>query len=208
VDQNSRALLFAEKAKYITADTAWFVMVDPDAIVARPSQRGTNAASDIVLPFTGLTIDAFASALAGLHHEVAGVPRQLARFREGDEELIATERLSGSDLDATTLSVARNSFFDGLAQTTQALQDAAVSALAATRPLRSEIRTEVDAFEQQFNGFVFTPYPVGVQGRPQGREQTLAHGRAVHRLNRRLSQTPALARLALDAASICATDRN
>jgi hypothetical protein len=40
---------------------------------------------------------------------------------------------------------------------------------------------------------------VGVRGNPRGREQTLAHGRAVYRLNRTLARNPALTRLAVEA---------
>jgi SAM-dependent methyltransferase len=196
----ARARLFAEKSKYITADTAWFVMVDPTAIVARASDKGTNAEADIVVPLTlGLGIDEFAEMLAPLRAEAAGVPNLLRRFREGDESLIATERLFGDDVDALAVEIARNGFYDGLAETTRLLQSATLSALVATRAERLALQSDIDAFGAEFNGAVFNPYPISVHGSPVGREQTLAHGRAAHHLNRRLSERPALARLALEA---------
>lgn len=196
----ARARLFAEKSKYITADTAWFVMVDPTAIVARASDKGTNADADIVVPFTAaLSIDDFAEALAPLRAEAAGVPNLLQRFREGDEALIATEQLSGEGLDELAVEIARNAFFDGLAETTSLLQQATLAALAATRLERETLQMDVEAFGAEFNGAVFIPYPISIHGNPAGREQTLAHGRAAHALNRRLSEWPALARLALEA---------
>ena len=48
-----RKALFAEKSKYITADTAWFIMVDPTTLVARPADRGGDASTDIVGSNTG-----------------------------------------------------------------------------------------------------------------------------------------------------------
>jgi SAM-dependent methyltransferase len=198
-DPDTRATLFAEKAKYITADTAWFVMVDPECFVARPAHMGANSAADLVVRLAGLSIEDFSRDLAPLRADFAGVPQQLVRFRAGDESMIATVRLSEPHNDPLALEVARNSFFDGLTETTRLLQAAAQGALAATRAERAMMKDEVGAFGAAFNGFMFTPYPVGIQGRPQGREQTLNHGRAVQRLNRRLSRSPALSRLALDA---------
>jgi SAM-dependent methyltransferase len=198
-DPGNRAALFAEKAKYITADTAWFVMADPLTMVARPAQMGANSAADVVVELATLTIDEFARDFGVLRAEIAGVPQMLARFRAGDEALIASEKLSGPLVDPLAAQVARNAFFDGLAETTRRLQAAAGAALAGTRAERAALRAELDAFGLEFNGVSFTPYPVNVQGHPRGREQTQAHGRAAQRLNRRLAQKPALARLALDA---------
>lgn len=47
-----RKALFAEKSKYITADTAWFVMVEPTILVARPADRGGDASTDIVVDYS------------------------------------------------------------------------------------------------------------------------------------------------------------
>ena len=55
-EEDRRADLFAEKSKYITAGTAWFVMDDPATIVARRVDHGRNAASDIVLDLTILLV--------------------------------------------------------------------------------------------------------------------------------------------------------
>lgn len=195
----ARQGLFAGKAKYITADTAWFVMVEPTLIVARPAHMGANAQADIEVSLPGLSIDDFAEQLAQLGAELAGVPQQLGLFRAGDESLIATERLSGTTDDPIRIEIARNSFFDGLAETTKLLQAATISALAATRAARQELQARVADFGDQYGGIDFQPYPVSVQGRPQGREQTEAHGRDAYELNRVLTQNPALARLALDA---------
>lgn len=197
-DEARRAALFAEKSKYITADTAWFVMVDPTTIVARPADQGENAASDIVLDLATLTYDDFLARFAALKAEVAGVPQLLTRFREGDLSLIDTDALTGSG-DPLAESIARNAFYDGLEDTTRQLQAAALSALTAIRADRNQLAAEVAAFSARFHGHVFKPYPVSVEGHPRGREEAIEHGRASHALNRSLAANPALARLTLSA---------
>lgn len=197
-DRSARAGLFAEKAKYITADTAWFVMVDPTMFVARPVEYGTSDIGDIELPLSGSTIEAFAETFAVLGAEIAGIPLRLERFRGGDEALIATERLSG-DGDPLARRIARDTFFDGLRETTGLLQNAVENALAATRPRRAIVEADVAQFRVRFHEARFSPYPVRIEGAPRSREETIAHGREAHALTRRLSREPALARLTLDA---------
>jgi hypothetical protein len=193
-----RKSLFAEKSKYITADTAWFVMVEPTLLVARPADRGGDASTDIVLDLTKIDHDALLDKLANLKAEVAGVPHMLARFRDGDESLIAVDRLSGMK-DALSEGIARNAFFDGLEETTHRLQAAAIDALRATRPQRTALTDAVNVFSTRFHGYRFNPYPVSIEGNPKGREETIAHGREAHRMNRQLATDPALARLTLNA---------
>lgn len=196
-----RAALFAAKAKYITADTAWLVMVDPEMLVARPAQRGALAITDIEVPFDGLTIEAFAEALAPLHADRAGIPAMLQRFRDGDETIIATDKLTGPSGDPDeelAIAIARNTFFDALAETTQLLQRSVRDALVATRPRRAEIEKRISAFRTEFHDAKFTPYPISVQGKPASREEAIAHRSAAQRLTRFLAAEPALARLTLD----------
>ena len=193
-----RAALFGEKAKYITADTAWFIMVDPTTLVARPVERGTDAGGDIEVPIAGLDLDMFAAALAALASGFAGVPSRLERFRAGDESLIGVDKLSGTG-DALARRISRDTFFDGLRETTGLLQNAVIAALAATLAERRRIAADVGTFAAEFGVVTFTPYPIKIEGSPRGYEQTRAHGRAAHRLTRRLAAAPALSRLALDA---------
>jgi len=197
-DRTRRARLFAEKAKYITADTAWFMFVDPTSIVARPVERGASDAGDIELSIPGTTLATFAEVFAPLAAERAGVPLMLERFRGGDAALIGTDRLSG-DGDLLAQRIARDAFFDGLRETTGLLQDAVENALAATLSRREAIAAEVGGFRASFGETHFTPYPVRIEGSPQGREEALAHGRAAHALTQRLAREPALARLTLNA---------
>ena len=73
--------LFAEKAKYITADAAYFVMADPGMLVVRGVGLGDQA--DKELPWAGLTIETFAN-IGPLFNEpkrIETVKRRASRFR-------------------------------------------------------------------------------------------------------------------------------
>jgi len=193
-----RSGLFLTKSKYITADTAWFLMVDPTTFVARPADRGADPSTDVVLDLSTVTFAEFLTATQQLAATVAGVPSLMRRFREGDETLIGLDKLSGGN-DPIAEIIARNAFFDGLEETTQRLQEACHSALVATRIARDDLIAQVQAFSTEFNGYVFHAYPVSIEGRPSGREQTIRHGRETHRINRLLAASPSLARLVLSA---------
>jgi hypothetical protein len=91
---SKRLKLYAEKAKYIMADTAYFVMVDPQRLVARGAGLGRQEDADIEVEWATVTPEAFFQALEPLRAEVAGVPAVMQRFRDGDENLIACDRLS------------------------------------------------------------------------------------------------------------------
>ena len=197
-DPDQRAALFTEKSKYITADTAWFVMVDPTTWVARAADRGSEAGTDLVIDLESVTLEEFREQCADLHAKNAGVPKLLERFREGDETLIGVDRLSGTD-DPLAESIAQNVFFDGLQESTQRLQGAAMSALRAIGTQRRALSDEVEAFAQRYRGFTFHPYPVSIEGKPQGRDEAIEHGRDVQQINRTLSADPSLARLTLNA---------
>jgi hypothetical protein len=103
-----------------------------------------------------LSCEDFLVRLANLKAEIAGVPHLLVRFREGDETLIAIDRLTGST-DPLSESIARNAFFDGLEETTHRLQEAAIDALKAIRPARTDLTDAVTAFSTQFHGYTFRP---------------------------------------------------
>ena len=197
-DSDQRAALFAEKSKYITADTAWFVMVDPLTWVARPADRGSDPGTDTVLDIESVAFEQFLDECMDLQADVAGVPNLLERFRDGDETLIAVDRLSGTD-DPLLETIARNVFFDGLEETTRRLQAAALSALGATASRRWALSEAVRTFSDRYRGYVFHPYPVSIEGKPQGRDKAIQHGRDVQDINRILAADPALARLTLSA---------
>jgi hypothetical protein len=198
----ARVSLYAEKAKYVTADTAYFLMVDPDMLVVRPI--GLGEGGDIEILWSDITIENFAERLSPLLAEVAGIPQMLSAFRDGDESLIARDKLTSPEgADAATrlaVQINRNVFFDTLSETTRLLQQATLHALEACRIQRNEIEGEVAAFGEKYAGFSFRAYPISIEGKTRdGREKDRAHRRDAALLRRYLVQTPALSRLTLDA---------
>lgn len=93
-DPATREDIFAEKAKYIGANTAWFVMVDPTTWVARPVGGKVPEADTIISISATLDEEAFAHELIRLKAEVAGCSEWLKRFRAGDTDLIARFRVA------------------------------------------------------------------------------------------------------------------
>lgn len=201
-DPVRRRALYQEKAKYITSDTAYILMVDPTAIVIRNTAMGAQSEGDIVLPLNGLTLETFLDKSAPIRAEVAGVPEVLKRFREGDESIIACDRLTAAadaDADAELAAqIARNVFFDSLRETTQLLQQAVLRALINLRPQRTEIEERVRAFEAEFGPSRFQAYPVSIESTASmGLEQSHLHRRASTTLRKHLNEQPALSRLTI-----------
>ena len=199
-----RVKLFADKAKYITADTAYFVMVDPTMLVARGAGLGRQSHADIEVSWATVTIDTFAAAMEPLRSEIAGVPAVMERFRAGDESLISGEKFSApataTAAEKLAAQINRNVFFETLTETTRLLQAAAQRALAATKAERDEITAKVKVFSDAYEGINFRPYPISVEGKVRsGREKDLAHRKDAAVLHRFLVQQPSLSRLTLDA---------
>ncbi len=197
----NREKLFAEKSKYITPNTAWFVMVDPTIFVARPVTGGDlNADNDIVV-YLADGEAAFREKLAGLRAEIAGVPEKLKRFREGDLSLIATEKLiepkSATERVRNRVQVARRGFYSTLRDTTRALQQATLQTL---RSVQDDVRAVTEAvamFEQEYGPSEFNAHTLTIKAHP--RLEQRGYGADAARLNRKLKKAGSIARLAIVA---------
>lgn len=197
---DKRETLFAEKSKYITPNTAWFIMADPQTFVARPVLSGTyDAANDIEFHFNGEDEAAFRHKFAALRADIAGVSVRLARFRQGDVSQIATEKLIAPD-DATErvrnrVQVARRSFYATLRDTTHGLQQATLRTLRSVQPDVDTIAADVAAFEAEYGPYDFDAYGLTIKAKP--RLEQRGYGADVARLNRRLRKAGSLSRLAI-----------
>lgn len=199
-----REAIFAQKAKYIRPDTAWFVMVDPTVIVARPVMSAQlSSISDIEFKLDDHATEAeFRAAFTRLSYGVAGVPQRLKQFREGDISLIATEKLSPPDKPdkrrENQVVVARRNFYETLRNTTGHLQESTLGTLQSVLGMATDISASWDAFHQKYADAVFDPYTLTVSAKPGSYELAMSYGGDVVRLNRKLKKAGSIARLALD----------
>ena len=199
-NENSREKLFEDKSKYITPNTAWFVMVDPLVMIARPVMNGTfSADNDIVFHFSGEDAAAFEVAFRPLHAELAGVPDRLRRFREGDTSLIGTDRLiapaGATKRVVNRVNLARRNFYSTLRDTTRLLQDATLQTLRSIQGDVQEITQAVEAFEAEYGPSSFDAHALTISASP--RVEQRRYGADVAKLNRRLRRVGSVSRLAI-----------
>ena len=199
-----RETIFALKAKYIRPDTAWFVMVDPTVIVARPVMGAKHdSANDIVFALDDNVDEAaFRSAFGRLSYGVAGVPQRLKKFREGDISLIATEKLSAPDKPdkrrENQVLIARRNFYETLRNTTGHLQESTLATLQSVLGMATDISESWAAFGEKYGEASFDPYTLTASATPANRAAAMTYGGDVARLNRKLKKAGSIARLALD----------
>lgn len=207
VDATSRESIFEKKSKYVGADTAWFVMVEPCAWILRPvAGNSLTPDADISISLDGITEQDFKRLTAVLTADKAGVSTQLARFREGDLRMIAVEKLSVQTSSAPSkrvlnrIKLNRKRFFQQVREATSHLQGAVAGAFARLDPEIKVYRQLAEAFWAEFgenNGEDFDQHSLTIHGSPQGPEQSRKHDRESARLKREFSKLPHVARLAL-----------
>lgn len=198
--EDKREALFAEKSKYVTPDTAWFVMVNPLTFIARPVMNGIeDIQNDIEFSFLGHNEADFLHKFSGLHADKAGVPDRLRRFREGDTSLIATEKLivpeGATKRTRNKVQVARRNFYSALRDTTKTLQDATLQTLRTIHPEVQAVARAVADFEKEYGAFEFDSYGLTIKAHP--RLEQRSYGSDVARLNRKLRKAGSIARLAI-----------
>lgn len=199
-NEDVREALFAEKSKYITPNTAWFVMVSPTLFIARPVMSGDHSpVNDIEFAFLGEGEEQFLRKFAALHAARASVPDRLRRFREGDISLIATDRLiAPAEANRRQLNralLARRTFYATLRDTTRALQDATLQTLRSVQKDVEDVAAAVAAFEAEYGPYEFDAHALTIKAHPR-REQR-RYGADVARLNRKLRKSGSISRLAV-----------
>lgn len=203
-DPASRTTIFREKSKYITADTAWFLMIEPELWVLR-SVRGQDwsGGADIEVPFP-LTEQAFRGRLAHLTAAQAGVGTDLRRFRAGDPALIGIHQLSdpSGNTDTLRIQLHRRWFFRDIRETTARLQDAVHATMTRHEPVLREIQARADGFWADFgrpsNADAFDPNTLMLRSNgTQGVESARRMDKAAAQARRVFAQQPALARMLL-----------
>ncbi len=199
-NEATREALFAEKSKYITPNTAWFVMVNPTLFVARPVMNGDySALHDTEFSFQAESEATFRQKFAVLHSDIAGVPDRLRRFREGDTSQIATEKLIAPDGSTNRFTnrvqLARRNFYSTLRDTTRGLQEATLHTLRSVQDQVSAIACSVAEFEAEYGAYSFDSHALTIKAQP--RLEQRRYGADVARLNQRLRKAGSIARLAI-----------
>ena len=208
VDTTSREIIFEKKAKYIGSNTAWFIMVEPNAWIMRPvagSKLTPDADIEIMLDQCGE--QEFKRKAEPLSFDKAGVSPLMKKFREGDSSSIAVEKLMAMEGQAHTPSkrqenrirLNRNRFFQQIRETTIFLQAGVTVALSRINPDIEKYKAAGEEFWAAYgrNSKDFDHHSLTIQGRPQGREQSQRHDRESARLRRVFAKSPHIARLAL-----------
>lgn len=212
VNQKSREEIFSKKSKYIGANTAWFVMVEPETIIARQVTGNDFAVTnDIEVRLEDLSKHDFLQRLELLKHQVAGVPNQLKRFRAGDTRLIACEKLTRPDLANSSqrainrYRVTQKRFFDSVREVTAHLQNATRNTLEKARPEIERYRAMADEFGETYKErergkgkWDFNPHLLTIEAKPQGPDATRQHHKDALILRSEFKKAPHLARLALE----------
>jgi len=205
-----REKIFGQKSKYVTADTAWFVMVEPEAWVIRPVAGVTlTANADICIPIHGLTEQEMVSQAGMLMASQAGVSERLTRFRAGDTSLIAIDKLStatdstNSESVQNRINLNRRRFFQQIRQTTQHLQSAVGMAMGRLQPEIKKYHELSASFWKEFDTaeIGFDQHTLSLHGKPYGPEESRKHDRESARLRREFSKNPHIARLAISGLS-------
>ncbi|GBQ91002.1 hypothetical protein AA23498_1042 [Acetobacter nitrogenifigens DSM 23921 = NBRC 105050] len=201
---SKRETIFAQKAKYIRPDTAWFVMVDPTVIIARPVMDSTHDASKDITFILDQSSDeiSFRNIFSRLSYEIAGVPKRLEAFRGGDVALIGTEKLTmpdeGTKRQNNQALIARRNFYETLRNTTSYLQESTLGTLQSVLDKATKISEFWNKFKEKYRDAVFDPYTLTATAHPGSYEAAMTYGGDVVRLNRELKKAGSIARLALD----------
>ena len=204
-----REAVFNEKAKYAKIGTEWFVMIDPDILVARPvamaSRLEFDPGRDVVVELDGLTEAKFRDDLRFLLADNAGASESLRLFRAGDESRIAVVKLRW-DEDSAKLSGAQKArlkraprdFLDTVRACTSMLQNSSRRLLESLRPEIMEIDRRLDQFEEDWGGMRLLLQPFRLKGKKiDGAEAKKRHDAEVKRMREDWRRKPHLLKLAL-----------
>lgn len=204
----SRERVFSGKAKYITPNTAWFMMIDPSTIVARPVDAPVAANADIVIPITRASdIEGVKTQLQRLHANISGVPASMERFRDGDLTLLAYQKLTPDPrISAARLQVARRRFSAALKGSAQELCDATAGALDVLSPDIERLRIQVAGFKATYRNAVVAAVPPVAHASARSREEQVRMEADARALRLALQRSRHVAKLAVDVIPTFTTE--
>ena len=210
----SREKIFNEKSKYIQCGTEWFLMIDPQVLVARPvvmrSQLKIDTSKDMVFHWHEFIDDAdFANKLHFLSHDSSADSPALQAFRNGDESRIAVIKVDLPDdtkkqlsaHEKTRLKWAREDFLASISDSTRFLQSACTGALDEWEQAINTIATAVKKFKERWGDIDFRFDPVSIHRLSpfQGAEEKAEYDQEAQALAKMIKQNKPVAKLAIRA---------
>lgn len=207
-DIEKREKIFNEKSKYITIGTQWFLMIDPQQVIARPVAMGSqlhfDPQKDIIVKWQNLTQEKFRNDLNVLHADNATDSPALRAFRQGDESQIAIVKVDlpeaqKQQLSATEkerLQMGRRDFLNAVKESTKLLQNACRLALIGWEKEIGDLQRQLAEFDNDWEGYTLHLEPVTIKGkRINGKEAKQEHDQQARQLAKTLRKNMPLSKL-------------
>ncbi len=204
-----RERIFSEKAKYISIDTSYFVMIDPTCMVIRPvvvrSQKTFDVSKDIKIHWQDVIAngaDWFLQQTVSIHAANSGYSASLRSFREGDNEYIAFIDLNVNDPKAPAhtkkrYEYVRNDFYEAIRKSTQMLQDSCAIALEQLKPEIEAFQQELKAFSGAYSGYELSINPFSLKGNIINADTAKTHDDHVGKIKSMIGKNPSVGKLAV-----------
>ncbi len=195
-DAANRENIFMEKSKYITSDTEWFVMVDPETWVCRYLKPGHKEYEDTVIELQDFDPAFFFDACKGLHRNHAVLQGSLQEFRDGNEEWIASINLDSLEN--------KKRFYDDLQKSFKLLLNGCVSAL---RQIENDYLAPLDQMLNDFkskygNNLDISFKPFFIKNPPPNIDNINSYREDVKSLRKMYYRNPNTFKLVLDVLPI------
>lgn len=203
-----RNKILREKEKYITLDTAYFIMIDPVRMVIRPVISGSPSVfdhgKDIVIEWNeALKKDDawFLERASCIASSNSTIYQALQNFREGDTSSIAVISLIPSNSHATEAKraqKAKEDFYNTIKRSTLLLQSATREALNDAKKDIEHIQSVVDDFRNKYGGIKeISLEPFKIEGKKVGPENAFEHDMDAEDVKEKIMSNPSMAKLAL-----------
>lgn len=205
-----REKIFSEKAKYISLDTSYFVMIDPTCLIIRPiimrSQKEFDISNDIVIKWSDVEEngkDWFIDHAMSIHIDNSGVNGPLKSFRNGDASSIATIDLTIDEPTAPSHTrkrheYVRNDFYSAIRKSTEMLQSSCLEALEQLRPDIENLHNILDEFGNNYGGdYQLELSPFFLRGKTLSAETAKQHDEDVEKIRQEIFKNPSIGKLAL-----------
>lgn len=205
----SRRRIFEEKSKYITIDTSFFVMIDPERMVIRPvvphARSNFEANHDTVITWGEVLKQDerwFLEQCSAILAESSGIGSSLQRFRQGDVSAIATVSLSPSDehkREKQRADRAKKDFLHSIKRATKLLQSATKEALVSAESEIKKFESVLEEFSRKYDGIrIFNIDPFELRGENVHAGNAYEHDRDVDRIRDIFLANRSLAKLAFE----------